>query len=228
MQTNDNQSKTPPNPSFQRLMRRLSQAGFDREFVRKALLPEWWDEDCDQDFHLMTDLEIRVARFLGMPLGLVQDTVTPLALPEFPGISLRRVRKVDGKRLKPAIHLAVRIAEVVVHNLRQPTPQPSLPPVEGNQWRKEMNPEGNAITLDHILDNLWIRGIPVVPLEAIACVVDNDEPGHMRRVISPRETVVPNTCEEGIVDDGDIEADQYARNVGPRIERSKRNSYRHL
>ena len=243
MQTKANNSKTPPSANFQKLMRRLSQAGFDREFVRQALLPDWWDEDCDQDPLLITDVEIRVARFLGTSLGIVKDPITPLVFTTPLGTSLRRVRSVDGERLKPAIHLAVRIANAVVHNLRQPTPEPLLPPDNGSQWRKEINPEGNPVTLDQILDDLWVRGIPVVPLDiipspsfqAIACVVESrpvillgykyDEPGRLGFLLAHEAGhIAAGDCnpdhlvldgEEGIVDDGDIEvrADQYARSV---------------
>ena len=243
VQKNASKGKTSPSPRFQTLMRRLSQAGFDKGFVRPALLPDWWDETCDQDPDLLPDFEIRVARFLGMPLTSIRDSDTALAIPQFPGAKLRRVRDVDGERLKPAIHLAVRIAEATVRSLRDPTSQPVIPPIDGIEWRKKIESNGSALTLDQMLGDLWQRGIPVVPLEiipapsfqAIACIVEDrpvillgykyNEPGRVAFLLAHEAGhLAVGDCdsdhlvldgEEGIVDDADIEvnADQYAHDV---------------
>ena len=243
VEKNASKGKTSQRPQFQTLMRRLSQAGFDKGFVRPALLPDWWDETCDQDPDLLPDFEIRVARFLGLPLTSVRDSDTALALPPYPGAKLRRVRDVDGDRLKPAIHLAIRIAEATVRSLRDPTSQPVMLPLDGLEWREKIEPSGSAITLDQMLGDLWQRGIPVVPLEiipapsfqAIACIVEGrpvillgykyDEPGRIAFLLAHEAGhIAAGDCdydhlvldgEEGIVDDADIEvkADQYAHDV---------------
>lgn len=144
-------------------MRRLSRAGFKEAFVRPAILPEWWKETCDQDPDLLPDFEIRVARFLGLPVSSVRDSGTVLAAPLYPAAQLRRVRDVDRDRLAPAIHSAIQIAAATVRSLRDPALEPAVLPPDGLRWREKIE-RGGAVTLDSILGDLWQGGIPVVPL----------------------------------------------------------------
>ena len=224
-------------------MRRLSRAGFKKDFVCPAILPDWWDENCADDPRLLQDVEIRVARFLGLPLAAVSDPGAALAAPEYPQAQLRRVRDVDRDRLGPAIHSATKIAAAVVRCLRSPETQVVVPPSDGLVWRNGINRAGAALTLSEIVSDLWRRGVPVVPLEVlpaprfqgIACVVEDrpvillahkhDEPGRVAFLIAheaghvaagdcaPDQPIVDE--EEEIADDSEIEvqADQYATRV---------------
>jgi hypothetical protein len=224
-------------------MRRLSRAGFKKEFVRPAILPDWWEEACAQDPNLLRDVEIRVARFLSLPLSTVMDYGTALAPPMYPGAQLRRVRDLDRDRLAPAIHSAMQIAAAVVRTLRDTVPAPEITPPDGLSWHKQIERAGPAVTLKDILTDLWIRGIPVVPLDVlpapsfqgIACIAEgrpvillghkHDEPGRVAFLIA-HETghIAAADCasdrpvvdeDEGIPDEDDIErrADQYATRV---------------
>jgi hypothetical protein len=235
--------ETLKSQKFQTLMRRLSQAGFEKGFVRPALLPDWWDETCDKDPDLLPDFEMRVARFMGLPLSCVRDPDVDLMAPSYSGAQLRRVRNIDGDRLAPAIHAAIQIAGAVARNLRDPELQSVVPNANGLAWREEIQRIGSAIKLDDMLADLWLRGIPVVPLEilpvpsfqAIACIVEDrpvilisykhDEPGRVAFLIA-HETghIAGGDCtsehpvvdeEDGILDETDIEskADQFARRV---------------
>jgi hypothetical protein len=229
--------------TFTNLMRRLSQAGFKNDFVRPAILPDWWDATCAQDPSLLPDVEIRVARFLGLPLSAVRDTGTALVAPSYPGAQLRRVRDLDRDRLGPAIHSAIQIAAAAVRSLRDSVPIPIVPPSDGLGWREEIARVRTAVTLDDIVGDLWLRGIPVVPLDVLpapsfqgaACIVEgrpvivlaykHDEPGLVAfRVTHEAGHIAANDCapnqpvvdeEEEILDDTEMErrADRYATRV---------------
>lgn len=229
--------------TYTSLMRRLSRAGFKKDFVCPAILPDWWDDSCADDPRLLQDVEIRVARFLGLPLSAVADPGTALTAPDYPQAQLRRVRDVDRDRLGPAIHSATRIAAAVVRCLREPRSQVMVPPGDGFAWRNEINRAGAALTLTEIVSDLWLRGVPVVPLEVlpapnfqgIACVVEDrpvilfahkhDEPGGVAFLLAHEAGhVAAGDCalgqpvvdeDEEIADDADIEirADQYATRV---------------
>ena len=211
-------SNTLTRYSYTALMHRLSQAGFKNEFVRPAILPDWWDESCAEDPELLQDFEIRVARFLGLPMAAVRDTKTPLFAPTYPNARLRHVRDVDRERLGPAIHSALRIAAAVVRCLRDTVPNPGMPlPPDGLSWRNQIMGDAQAVTLDDILHNLWLRGIPVIPLDllpspsfqGIACIVDDrpvilvghkhDEPGRVAFLLAH---------EAGHIASGDCRSDQ--------------------
>lgn len=221
-------------------MRRLSQAGFKGEFVRPAILPDWWSDACAEDPALLPDVEIRVARFLDLPVSAIRNPAEALMVPSYGGAQLRRVRDLDRDRLAPAIHSAMQIASAVVRNLQASVPAPDVPPEDGLVWREQISQAGEAIKLEGLLDNLWQRGIPVVALDilpapsfqGLSCIVDgrpvilvghkHDTPGriaffvaHEVRHISagdcaPDRPVVDQ--EEEVTDNTDMEhrADQYA------------------
>ena len=224
-------------------MHRLSHAGFRGGFVRSALLPDWWEESYAQDPNLLPDIEIRVARFLGLPLSAVRDPRTPLTPRAYPAAHLRRARTVDRDRLGPAIHSAIRIAAAVVRSLRDTVPALAVPPPDSFPWREQIKRDNSAPTLADILSDLWLRGIPVVPLDVlptpnfqgVACVIEDrpvvllghkhDEPGRIAFLVAhevghivagdcaPDQPVVDG--EEDIADDTEIEvqADRFATRV---------------
>ena len=110
------------------LIRRLRQAGFGSEFVSAAILPDWWDQSCLNQPELLPEIEIRVGRFLAVPLSTVSDPESPLEPLGYPGARLRCVRDIGRDRLAPAIHAAMRIAGAVVRNLKEPVPARTPPP----------------------------------------------------------------------------------------------------
>ena len=189
--------------SFNTLIRRLSQAGFKKQFVNVALLPDWWDTSYSQDPEVLPEIEIRVARFLGIPLSAVKDADQPLRLPSYDGARLRRVRNdVDHERLGPAIHAAMQIGAAAIRNLKY-TGDANEIPTDPLEWRRSLTvPDNTSIQLQVVLTDLWKRNIPVVPLytlpspsfQGMSCIIDDhpviflgykyDEPGHLAFVIA--------------------------------------------
>jgi hypothetical protein len=228
--------------TFKTLLQRLTRAGFSKDFVHAALLPDWWDEACADDPALVQDFEFRVARFLGSSLETVSDPRTPLSPPAYPGAQLRRVRDISRDRLSAAIHVAIQVASATVRNLREAPPLQTLP-MDGLAWREQIGRPGAALQLGDVLRDLWARGIPVIPLDVLpapsfqgmACIVEgrpaivigyrHDEPGRVAFLIAheaahiaagdcaPGEPVIDE--EDEISDDADIEgrADVYATRV---------------
>ncbi|TKJ40667.1 hypothetical protein CEE37_06805 [candidate division LCP-89 bacterium B3_LCP] len=226
--------------TFNTLMRRLSKAGFDRDFVRRSILPDWWDDSCEQDIDLLTDIEIRVTRFLEISLNNVRDTMMTLHPPSYPNARLRRRRDIEKDRLEPAIHSALQISGAVVRSSSLINLQSRSLPPDGLEWRNDIKPSGDAVTLDEILSDLWSRGIPIVPLQflpspsfqGLACIVEDhpvivlghkfDEPGRVAHFVAHEVGhIAANDCapdqpivdeQEDIVDLSDIEinADRFA------------------
>jgi IrrE N-terminal-like domain len=199
------------------LMVRLAKVGFPAAFVQTAILPEWWDEEAARDPSLMPEVEIRVARFLGLSIEAIRDPTTRLAPPAYPAARLRRIRDIDRDRLAPAIHSAIRIAGAANRALRDPARPLKLPPSDGCLWREQLLGLGGKVTLESILDNLWTSGVPVIPLgslpspgfQGIACVVEGrptillghgfDQPGRVAFHVAH---------EVGHVSAGDCDLDQ--------------------
>ena len=229
-----------PKHSFNTLMRRLSHAGFKRQFVTTALMPDWWEDSYAQDPAVLPEVEIRVARFLDAPLSAVRNVEVALMPPSYGHAQLRRVRDIERNRLGPAIHTAIRVAEAVIRNLRYPR-SVEISPTDALEWRRLLKSgEGGPVQLDDILGDLWTKGIPIVPLDmlptpsfqGLACIVDehpvivlghrHDEPGRVAFLVA-HETghIVAGDCspntpvvdeDEAVLDDSGMEraADQFA------------------
>jgi len=213
-------------------MRRLSRAGFKRDFLRQIVLPDWWDESCEEEPDLLPDIEIRVARFLGMPLSAVRDPSRVLASPSYPEVRLRRARNLEPERLAPAIHTAIQVAGAVVRSLRPTVPAPEKPPADGIVWRAQIltrRDDGRPIGLNDVLDDLWKRGIPVVALEILpvpsfqgmACIIGDrpvvllgqkyDAPGRLAFFIGHEAGhIAADDCRPGrpVVDEDEEFADE--------------------
>lgn len=216
--------------TFTSLMRRLSAAGFKREFARQAVLPDWWDDSCAADAALLPEVEIRVARFIGAPLALVRDASAALAAPAYPGAQLRRVRDINRDRLGPAIHAGLQVAAAVVRNWRGAAPPVRLPPIDSTVWRNQIARPKPVVRLADVLADLWGRGIPVVHVEVLpapsfqglACIVegrpvvllahDFDEPARLAFFIAHEVAhIVYGDCSPGqpVVDEQDEVSDDH-------------------
>lgn len=190
--------------------------------------------------NLLPEIEIRVGRFLAVPMSVVTDPGSALEAPSYPGARLRCVSDVDKRRLGPAIHAAIGMAGAVVRNLGQLVPEPALPPPDGLAWRVEVRDFEGSVALDTILEDLWNRGIPVVPthtlpvpgFQGLAAVVEgrpvvvlghkHDEPGRAAfRVAHEVGHIARGDCASGspvvdkddeILSDDEMEqlADRYA------------------
>ena len=192
-----------PVHTFSTLRRRLVSAGFQREFLRQAILPDWWDDSCEQDQELLAEIDFRVARFLDQPLSIVRDPAEPLTPSLYSGAQLRRVRtNIDGDRLSSAIHAAMQIAGAVSRCMSADSPEFTGFPDNGLSWRERIERSATSVSLQDILSDLWRRGVPVIPLEVLpspsfqglACIVQDrpiillgqkyDTPGHVAFIIA--------------------------------------------
>ena len=205
-------------------MRRLSKAGFSRQFVQRAILPDWWDDRCSADPRLLQNIEIRIARFLGQPVHTVSAPTAALHPPPYPNAQLRRVRGTDRDRLAPAMHAAIRIAAAAVRNLRHTVPIPQALPTDGHLWRQRIMSTRPAPQLSDIAEDLWQLGIPVLPLDLLpapsfqgmACIVadrpvilighKHDEPGRVAFIVAHEAGhIAASDCAPGrpVVDEED-------------------------
>lgn len=192
---------------------------------------------------MMPDVEIRIARFLGLSLADIKNPDFSLTPTKYENAHLRRVRLIDEDRLAPAIHSALKIGAAVVRNLRNPESFQGAFPSAALAWRHQILKNKTNVTLDMLVEDLWGRGIPVVPIEVLpapnfqgmACIIEDrpiillgqrhDEPGHVAFIIAheaghiaagdcaPGQPVVDGVDE--VDDDADMErdADKFAKLV---------------
>lgn len=143
---------------------RVRRAGFPSEFIRTALLPDWWDDACGSDPALAPEIEIRIARFLGVSLSDLA-TSSELQSPAYPNAQLKRMGRLKRGQLGPSIHAALRVAGAVLRSLKAPLPKPSVPP-SALRWRDALASNG-SVSLEDLVRDLWKRGVPVIHLEVL-------------------------------------------------------------
>ena len=131
----------------------------------------------------------------------------------------------------PAIFTALQVAGAVVRSTRVSYSSGSAPPTDALDWRQQMKRVGPGVSLDDLLDDLWNRGIPVVPLETLpapsfqglACITDgrpvillghrHDEPGHVGFIVAHEAGhVAAGDCapDQPVIDADDSIADDSA------------------
>lgn len=155
------------NKSTKDLLSRVRKAGFDRAFIEAAVLPDWWDASCEKDAALIPDVEIRIARFLHAPLGVVHDPKQKLVAPAYANAQLRKVSKINADQLGATIHSALSVAAAVLRSTRGALPPVDPPPRNPTHWHRELARGGRGVTLGTATADLWRRGIPVLHLEVL-------------------------------------------------------------
>jgi len=149
--------------SVRSLYERLEQAGLDRKFVRKVLLPDWWDDAIAQHPTGYAEARLRIARALGLSLRQL-DSEDPLG--EMLGETRLRCKTRRGTEpysIRWTIALAKRAAELAT----RATPKPYEPlPETASQIRNAILQKHPWVCLDNLLAYCWQHGIPVIPLRA--------------------------------------------------------------
>lgn len=151
----------PPKRTFATLKKRLGEAGFKSAFVRSALLPDWWDKDCQKDS--LSDIEFVVARFLQLPIELVRDPSARLQTPPQVSGRLRSPANTNTRSLVPAVHAANMIAAAVVRNLRPDVPAYTPLLSDSLLFREKLGIPG----FKGLLHSLWSHGVPVITVKEL-------------------------------------------------------------
>jgi hypothetical protein len=149
--------------SFRRLMSRLRDAGFSKDFVERAILPEWWSSDMGRDTSVLPELEICVARFCGLPLATIRDADIPLEINVAQGPRLRS----QSEGVGAAVHAALAVAKAVVRNLSSTCPAYRPLPRDAEAFRAEAMHDREAPTFKGIVEALWRHGVPVLHIDCL-------------------------------------------------------------
>lgn len=148
--------------ALQSLYARLEQAGLDRKFVRKVLLPEWWDDTIAEHPTGYAEARLRIARALGLSLNqLDSGDLLESALDET-RFRCKIRRGTEPHSIRWTILLAKRAAELTARATRSPY-EPL--PESARQIRDAILKDQPWVSLDSLLAYCWQHGVPVIPLK---------------------------------------------------------------
>ena len=139
---------------------RLKLLGFDADFVRTVILPDWWsDSDAEIPFNRAL-AEASIARYLKLSFEELTDPSATLSVPPLVPIRLKcAIETTDAAAVRPAIQVAQRLAEILARSLTD------VPPFVGPQRLREIHGRLREttpiITLDVLAEICWSNGIVV-------------------------------------------------------------------
>ena len=150
----------PAAASLAPLYRRLKTVGFDRGFLQRAVLPDWWDDSLAANATTRSQIELHVAQRLGVPLSQLRDPSQPITLPGTDDVRLKRATG-GAKRgdIAPGMIVARRTAAIVLPHLRGVPPLPAHLSV--GDLRAWVLARHRVVDLPALLDAAWAHGIAV-------------------------------------------------------------------
>jgi Zn-dependent peptidase ImmA (M78 family) len=149
-------------PSMRDLYERLAKAGIDRAFLRKAVLPPWWEDDLAAIPANRQLAEIYLAQILSLDLEALQSPNRVLDLPAG-RVRFKRSQRADPKKIQPTAFVARQAGEMLAESIvRLPPYAPATSPLEVRQWIFR-NGYGQ-VDLRSLVDYCWAHGIIVFHL----------------------------------------------------------------
>lgn len=151
---------TAPASPLPGLLRRLKKVGYDAPFLRRAVLPDWWDDSLAQNPASWAQIQLRIAQRLSLPLCDLVDVSKALSLPDVSSIRLKRAKAGTAREDLAAGMVAARNAvRLVVPNLQHLSPLPAnLTAAALRKWVLERN---STVDLGGLLEACWAHGIAV-------------------------------------------------------------------
>ena len=144
------------------LYKRLKDVGFDANFVRYRILPEWWEDDLARTGANRALAEAAISRMLGFPIVQLRNPSSALTLPQVSNIRLKRKKGIEAKDVLPAILLAEQTAKSVLTVLTSIASFRG--PMSAEQVRETILAEHRFVDLDGLLAFAWQHGVAVLHL----------------------------------------------------------------
>jgi hypothetical protein len=162
-------NKTTPNMSHHAAMKdiyaRLKKIGFDANFLRRAVLPDWWEDSLATVAANRAMAEAAIARHLGLQISCLRDATAVIAFPALANARLKRSKNITRADVAPAMLVAQHAAEIVAKNLRD------LPKFSGalsaSDVRKTMLHDHAHVDFKSLIDFCWSHGIPVIHVKTL-------------------------------------------------------------
>ena len=148
------------------VFRRLRAVGLTTSYVRKMILPDWWDDKIAENPAGLAEGLGFLSRHLGLDIATLRDPGRPVAFRNFGACKFKKSQNVTEDDLSLSRAMATRAAQIVNGAVTEP---PVSPPVEAAEIRREILGQNEPwVNLQNLAEYCWSLGIPVVHLSSIA------------------------------------------------------------
>src|SRR5579872_444096 len=141
------------------LYKRLSDAGLNRTFVQKIVLPEWWEDDIALNPAGFAEALNLLSDNLSLDLRALQDPAAPLECLPFLATRNKTRHGVSDGDLMWAKCLCARAAQLACCATRIP-PQPI--PKTASEMRQVIGKDSHHVSLEALVDYCWSLGVHVL------------------------------------------------------------------
>ena len=121
------------------LYRRLRAVGLTKSYVRKMILPGWWEDEVADNPAGYAEGLLFLSRHLGLDLTTLRDPARPVAFRDFGACKFKKSKDATEEDLALARAMATRAAQLADVAMREPF-QPL--PTSGAQIRREILGQG--------------------------------------------------------------------------------------
>lgn len=136
---------------------KLATFGFPRAWVRRNLLPSWWDDEAAQTDAGLAEALLHIARTSGLDLSSIGSISEPaVAAPA--AVRFKRRSDAEPDQLEVARTIATQFARVVA----AASPQVSEFASSARELREQLLENRSWIDLEALVAHCWSVGIPVV------------------------------------------------------------------
>lgn len=151
--------------SMQDLLLRLRKIGFDPNFLRQAVLPDWWEDTLASVPANRALAETAIARHLALDIADLRNAKTALTAPKPARARLKKNKSVDPAHVAPAMYVAQHAAELVARNVIR------VPDFTGrrsaSQVRQEILKSHAHCDLAPLLEYCWAAGVAVIHVKGL-------------------------------------------------------------
>ena len=135
------------------LFRRLRAVGLTKPYIRKTILPEWWDDQAAASPAGYTEGLVFLSRHLGLDLTSLLDPTLAVAFRDFGACKFKKSQDATEDDLalrEPWQHCAAQLVNIAV------TEPPSPVPRTAAQIRREILGHGSPwVSFGNLVDYCW-------------------------------------------------------------------------
>jgi len=147
------------------LFKRLRKIGFDPDFLRRAVLPDWWEDSLASVAANRALAEAAIARHLGLDMAQLRNAKAALTVPQLAYARLKRNKNIEPADVAPAMYVAQHAADLVAKNLD------SIPKfnqrLSSGEVRKAILKSHTHCDLASLLDFCWAAGVAVIHVKGL-------------------------------------------------------------
>jgi len=151
------------NQHIKDLYDRLKGLGFNANFIRATVLPDWWEDSLASVPANRAMAEIAISRLLGLPITDLRKPRASLKFPAMASFRLKRSGRTTHNEVRAAVLVAEKVAEIAADAMA------GLPAfsaaMSAQEIRREILTKRPHVNLESLVEFCWGRGIVVLHVD---------------------------------------------------------------